>query len=287
MPLSSNWSAFSPGDTFSESEIIQRFRAMEYWFNGRITSADLKEDPWVESRHIFKPEFYGSPSPRVEAVSGDTHYRYRPFNIESRYYRHEASGWYKANGRNAHEDDSDEKLIFPLDPKTELNDATIENPQDLFVPVEGLAASIHLDHPSLVTVNANWYAWESGGDSGYSGQGYRNQALNDRVALFRLMRKSPDVGTGDPVSVNYTTRVLYGRSDTGYFFRRQNFSVTYMREFAAGTHHIWIGCLYLMKDISGDGYTKLGDEGTGHRLKHVYVDGRNFVLDATRLYRSE
>jgi len=58
-----------------------------------------------------------------------------------------------------------------------------------------------------------------------------------------------------------------------------------MREFEAGTHHIWIGCLYLMKDYTGDGYTKLGDDGTGHRLKHVYVDGRNFVLDATRLYQ--
>jgi len=276
MPLGVDWATFTVGDSFDENAIIDRFRALEHWINGGIKSDDLKDDEaWVESRHIFKPEFYGSPAPRVEAVSGDTHYRYRPFNVESRYYRHEQGGWYK------HDEISS-------DPDLLLEDAAVKTATGLFTPVEGMAASIHLDEPSLVTVTANWYAWDSGGDTGYVYQRYKNLALDDRVAMFRLFYQSPDSDDDDIKEDIATTRALYCRSDTGYFFRRQNFSTTWMNVLDAGTHHVWIGMLYILLDVSGTGYLDKGGEyGTGHRVKHIYVDGRNFVLDATRLYTSD
>ena len=155
----------------------------------------------------------------------------------------------------------------------------------MFTPVEGLSVSVHLDAPSLVSINAHWYAWESGGDTGYERQGDKNHALDDRVAMFKVFRKNKDVNNGNPIGSSSTTRILYGRSDTNYYFRRQSFSTTWLRELAAGTYDFYVGCMYILRDVDGDGnYTSLGS-GTGHRHKHVYVDGRNFVVDAMRLYK--
>tara|TARA_R100001163_G_scaffold62015_1_gene52436 strand:+ start:3261 stop:4100 length:840 start_codon:yes stop_codon:yes gene_type:complete len=275
MPLGPGWSTFTPGDPFSPDSIADRFGELENWVNGSINEEDLKTDPWVDSRHVFKPEFYGSPAPRVEAVSGDTHYRYRPHNIESRYYRHEQGGWYR-----------EDKIGAP--PNLGLYDDAIPQADGLFTPVEGLSGSIHLDSRSLVTVNANWFSMESGGDTGYSKREDKNVALDDRCAMFMLQYQSPDSGNTDRKSVFSTRRVLYATSDTGYKFRRQNFSLTWMQELNPGTHHIWVGVMYLLKNISGNGYFALeDDDGTkeGHRVKHIYVDPRNFVLSAARIYR--
>jgi len=280
MALPSSWSRFHPGDTFTADAITERFRGLETWVNGNVQQTDLKETPWVDSRHIFKPEFYGSPAPRIEAVSGDTHYRERPYNMESRYYRHEQGGWYKMDKKN-----EDGTYSVRFDPRIDLQDASVKDPKGLFTPVEGLATSIHLPVRSLVTVTASWYAHESGGDSGESKQKNKNHALDDRCALFRLFHQSPDSSDTDITQVGSTSRILYVRSDSGYNFRRQNFSTTFTREFGAGNHHIWIGILYFLKDISGDGYLQLGSDGRGHRWKHVYVDARNFVVSTAAIYR--
>jgi len=47
---------------------------IEYYVNEGIALGDLDAAPWVESIHVFKPEFYGSPHPRVQAVSGEMQY---------------------------------------------------------------------------------------------------------------------------------------------------------------------------------------------------------------------
>ena len=63
--------------------------ALDGFVNRGINSAELKEpvdfvdntiDPyekkgWLTSDKIYRPEFYGSPSPRMMAVSGQTHFR--------------------------------------------------------------------------------------------------------------------------------------------------------------------------------------------------------------------
>ena len=35
---------------------------------------------WIDPKIIYRPEFYGSPSPRMMAVSGQTHWRETPNN---------------------------------------------------------------------------------------------------------------------------------------------------------------------------------------------------------------
>tara|TARA_R100000231_G_scaffold122851_3_gene93048 strand:+ start:4949 stop:5992 length:1044 start_codon:yes stop_codon:yes gene_type:complete len=41
---------------------------------GRFSSG-FKTDGYIDKKHIFKPEFYGAPAPRMEAVSGQIHHR--------------------------------------------------------------------------------------------------------------------------------------------------------------------------------------------------------------------
>jgi len=291
MPISPKWKTFSSGDDFDASAIKSRFRALELWLNGEIDTGDMRSDrSWVKPRHIFKPEFYGSPAPRVEAVSGDSHYRSRSSNIESRYYRHEQGGWYKRGKENEPVDGEEPTKSMSGEPYLTLQDDAIDDPSELFTPVEGLAVSFHLDEKSLVTVNANWSAWESGGSTGYDHQYQKNQAIDDPVAIFRLFYKSPDSDFPEATGHGATDRILYARSDSGYNFRRQNFSTTWMREFEAGNHHIYIGVLYVLTEIEDNDFIYLNfgtTNGTGHRVKHVYVDARNLVLNASRLYDSQ
>lgn len=47
---------------------------IERYLNEGVASADLDTAPWVDSVHIFKPEFYGSPYPRTKLVSGMAHH---------------------------------------------------------------------------------------------------------------------------------------------------------------------------------------------------------------------
>jgi hypothetical protein len=47
---------------------------IEYYLNEGIDNADLDGSPWVDSVHVLKPEFYGSPSPRTVLASGMTQY---------------------------------------------------------------------------------------------------------------------------------------------------------------------------------------------------------------------
>ena len=62
------------GLTISAREIRDNVEAIQEFVNGGIRNADLERSS-LETENILKPEFYGSPSPRVEGVSSDTYYR--------------------------------------------------------------------------------------------------------------------------------------------------------------------------------------------------------------------
>lgn len=63
------------GTTITAAAIEGYISTIETYLNEGIASADLLATPWVESTHVFKPEFFGSPDKRAELVSGDAHYR--------------------------------------------------------------------------------------------------------------------------------------------------------------------------------------------------------------------
>lgn len=54
---------------------------IEYYLNEGIENADLDGAPWVDSVHVFKPEFYGSPHPRTVLTSGMTQYYVKNDNL--------------------------------------------------------------------------------------------------------------------------------------------------------------------------------------------------------------
>jgi hypothetical protein len=68
---------FLDGQVISASDIRARIQQIEDYVNTGIAQSDLQSPgAWVDYPLIFKPDFYGSPSPRMEMVSGDTWYRY-------------------------------------------------------------------------------------------------------------------------------------------------------------------------------------------------------------------
>ena len=84
-------------------------------------------DGWVDGSKIYRPEFYGSPSPRMTAVSGQTHFRE------------------VAN-------DFSEGVLF----NPELNGANA-------TPVPDTATRIKLKHTATVNIMASFYMFELGG----------------------------------------------------------------------------------------------------------------------------
>ena len=68
---------FSPGDVVSASDIQEKFEAVGDFINEEIESSDLTSaSNWIGRNYIFKPEFYGAPSPRMLGVTGDVYHRY-------------------------------------------------------------------------------------------------------------------------------------------------------------------------------------------------------------------
>lgn len=48
---------------------------MQKTLNGGLEASDISTTPWVETYHMKPMRFFGSPAPRIEALSGDIHYR--------------------------------------------------------------------------------------------------------------------------------------------------------------------------------------------------------------------
>ena len=82
MPLDSSIiSDVSSGDTIEAEDLRDRFKEIQRFVNGQIEDSDFKRVPdpvplgtptreaVIETQHIYKPEFYGSPSPSVVGVS--------------------------------------------------------------------------------------------------------------------------------------------------------------------------------------------------------------------------
>ena len=99
-------------------ELRPKLRALDYPYD---------YEGWLESKSIYKPEFFGSPSPRMVAVSGQAHFRETPHS------------W---------------------------SDGVIFNPSACggdWIGVPGLCTTMKLRHKSTVNINASFYAFEWGG----------------------------------------------------------------------------------------------------------------------------
>lgn len=100
-----------------------------------LKSASITDDPlnpyekegFVDSNLIYRPEFYGSPSPRMMAVSGQTHFRESPYSWpDAALFSHEISG-------------------------------------DSWTGISNMCARIKLRHKATVNIMCSYYAFEFGG----------------------------------------------------------------------------------------------------------------------------
>lgn len=129
-------------DTLTADHVSSAENALVNFINKGIRRTELRTDGgdydgfslnkyskqgWVRTEHIFKPEFYGSPSPRMDAVSGHTHFR-------------------ETNN------DFSKSVIFQGD----------VSGSD-YIPVPGLCTRIKLHHKAFVLVHVSFYAYELGG----------------------------------------------------------------------------------------------------------------------------
>ena len=74
MPLTIN--QFANGDVVTADSVRTRLNQMEKFINGGIAASDLQSaSAWVDSDLIVRPEFYGSPAPRMLGVTADVHHR--------------------------------------------------------------------------------------------------------------------------------------------------------------------------------------------------------------------
>ena len=87
----------------------------------------FEKEGWVTSKLIYRPEFYGAPSPRMTAVSGQA------------YYRKRGNSWPEGAVFNADAAGSD------------------------YVAVPGACATIKLRHRAMVNIQCSFYMFELGG----------------------------------------------------------------------------------------------------------------------------
>ena len=266
-----------------------------------LKSADNIADPkfyqnytksgWVDSKLIYRPEFYGSPSPRMMAVSGTTHFREKSNAIQ-------------------------DGVIFQADLMGKA-----------FQGVPGCTTTLKLRHPAVVNVMASFYCYEFGGvtkqvnqaldgDLGYHLDYGANKYESKSAAQFRLSVNGP--------SKRSTGRIIYastadasrdsggnylrsfysdfppGLSDAqqGYLFfpmiGRKQSHLIYQIELEAGTHNIGLVCKCLSHGTCQWRYSYSEDslvEGDGNKFpssqwpefpesKMIFVQARNFIVDA-------
>lgn len=235
------------GDPVSSAELMTYIGDVEYYTNETIGTGDIQTSaPWVSARHVYKPEFWTGIAPFTRLVSGEVHYRYRPF---------------ANNRRSVHH--------------CELTTGATAGVAGLYYPIEGMSVSFStptaISSGSLpehrVRVRASWYAYEMGGTGGTVDE------KTDRCADMALVVN----GT----TITATSRPLFTASDgvAGFAAAQawHQYSVAYPVECrSAGENHIGVNIrLYSRGDISG---------GAAHnKWRHIVIGGRSLSLSWFRL----
>ena len=269
-------------DVYTETETYLN-RAIKSGSDFRTYS--FGSQPIVQTRHIYKPDFYGSPSVRCEAVSSETYWRSVGHGVENISFHHPNTG-------------------------AKTNDAATERRQaNGWVPVRNLGATINIvDNSTPVTILSSFYAYEMGGalegwgsgvtDGGYAVPGtlLNGQLENQWCAEFALFI--------DGVRKDYTERFLYASTAWQHMHSRKQFSIVFGQDLNAGIHHINIMCN--VRSLAGAPGMGAGDEDvtSAHNIdglkgfrntlhseksfpaaawKHIMVGGRSLVVDVHAL----
>jgi hypothetical protein len=75
--VSLSFTAFVAGNKITANSLTTRLDKVEDYVNQDLIIGDLQTSTeWVDESHIYKPDPYRAPSPRFEAVSGDTFFAF-------------------------------------------------------------------------------------------------------------------------------------------------------------------------------------------------------------------
>ena len=217
-----SFTKFVNGDTVSSSEIKAQLDSVEDLVNEDISSANLTSSTgWIKRELLYKPEFYGSPSPRAEMITGDTYYRQSPFGIPDQAHFH---------------------------PDINLS------PQ----AVHGLSATFKVPRDNCrVSVYCNFWAYESGGNlSGTvtSIQPTTGASPADAIDLYLYLGSSKrDYHIDAYTDSSGAAQVRVPTSAN--FLARKNISMICHKVLDQGVHSVGVYCLPLVsQDIASSGF---------------------------------
>ena len=243
------------GDATSASEVQAFLDEAHRFINGGMVDSDLHTREWVKTEHIFRPEFFGSPSPRVEMVSSDVHYRQRPHDTGSGH----------------------------------LGVALSVNNSESYQYIEGLGATVRCHKAAVVDVMTSFYIFED------NGQGTKldmdqpvaqvclfvdNEARRNTIRnIFPRAKGGAPIISGTLSAVESPEAENFNGTRAREFNRRQ-VSFIHQESLTAGTHKLSVRLKYKTRQGYSNGIasdhisTAKGDE-----WKHVFVEGRNFIVD--------
>lgn len=244
---------------------------------------------WVETKHIYKPDFYGSPSPRMEGVSALVYHRQTDHSIEKRSIHHAAATageWVWVPGITA----------------------TIKIPPPYTRTAFKTKSEVKLDkNDHAVTVLCTFYAFEMGGSGAefggfvedvwkpYSGHavGVDYQDGNyefGKVADFALFVNDDRRSSTD--------RTLYESTRWNWMGARKQFSIMQTLHLPVGVHNIGVKIKvanvehdlqprqtipsYRTGRTFGGANKSVTPDFTAASFKHIFVGGRNLVIHVDR-----
>ena len=307
----------SDSNTLDAKHINDASDALQNFVNRKINrkelapSVDFEEndiDPyekkgWVNSSRIYRPEFYGSPSPRMMAVSGQTHFREVPNDYSS-------------------------GAMFNAD----VNGSSS-------TPVPNTAARVKLKHNATINIMASFYMFEVGGVAlsahennvdqlpyyGGSGshvsspdpdenahRGYESLRAGDcylRIDgsdALSSRRRIYVSSVGPRVNVEYATGGApheYIYTQRGFIFNpmigRHQHHILYQTRLSPGIHDIGLSFrpqsihslteytdyplldYYWSNPVMSEAHDRGGVEGRPGfpKIKHIFFLARNFIVD--------
>lgn len=233
------------GTTITAAAIDGYVSTIETYLNEGIASGDLLATPWVESTHIFKPEFFGAPDKRAELVSGNAHYRVQ------------GDSMYTAAA--FHHDLIKNGIAY----------------------VPGLQVSFKCPANSVVRVLCSFAAFEWGG-IGTVNEGPAALSPAPRAALFKLHLDGSSVpfgsttnrvlyesGMSDPAVPTQEESCVVG----ALVARKQHSIAEYVPVASAGVHTIGVSLAIPVPVLTGISYDQ----------RHVFVLQRSIVVDYFQL----
>ena len=282
------------GDQVDVGYFDDAYEGMQNYVNYGIESSDLQgtgtsssssDKRWGKTQHIFKSEFYGAPSPRMEGVSCLVYHRHVDHGTEKRSIHHS----------QATEDDwvwvpglvSTVKVTPPYE--RAINNATSE--ANFFA------------RDQVATILTSFYAFDMGGSGSEDGENVQasltgkddsSDVRHQNGAYEHTLAAEFALFVND-YRLKSTDRALYTGTRRNWMGARKQFSMMKNVQLPIGVHNIGVRVkMNTLQSSMGEYYSSGNATSFGRKhstvtpdfiagsWKHVFVAGRNLVVHVDR-----